>query len=295
LRVLIAGGSGFIGTELQSQLKAAGHTVLKLVRRAPRGDDEFTWSPEAKILDFRVLETVDAVVNLSGASLNHLPWTTRYRAQILRSRTRATQALVEAMSMTASPPPVLLSGSAVGFYGDRPGLALTEDVGRGQGFLADVVTAWEKAAALAPPRTRTVLLRTGFVLGNGGAMRPLRLATTLGAGARVGTGAQHWPWISLHDEAAAIVHLLSSDLAGPVNLAGPIPATAEDITRRIATGLHRPHLFSIPERLIDLGAGDFGRELLLSSQRMVPAKLLADGFEFRHATSDAAVDAALGH
>jgi uncharacterized protein (TIGR01777 family) len=293
LRVLITGGSGFIGTELQAQLRAAGHTVLRLVRRAPRSDDEFTWSPEAKILDFRVLDRADAVVNLSGASLNHVPWTTGYRAQILRSRTRPTQALVEAMAMSASPPPVFLSGSAVGFYGDRPGVPLTEDTDRGQGVLADVVTAWERAALQAPPRVRTVLLRTGVVLGNGGAMKPLTLATSLGAGARVGTGAQHWPWISLHDEAAAIVHLLTSELSGPVNLAGPTPATAEEITRGIARGLHRPHLFRIPERLIDLGAGDFGRELLLSSQRMVPARLLADGFAFRHTTSDEAVDAAL--
>jgi uncharacterized protein len=294
LRVLIAGGSGFVGTELQAQLQAAGHTVMRLVRRTPRRDDEFTWSPDAKILDFRLLENADAVVNLAGASLNRVPWTTRYRAQILRSRTNATGALVEAMAMSASPPPVFLSGSAVGFYGDRPGLPLTEDVGRGQGFLAEVVNAWERAALQAPPRTRTVLLRTGVVLGDGGALKPLRLATTLGAGARIGTGAQHWPWVSLHDEAAAIVHLLTSELSGPVNIAGPTPATAEDITRRVARDLHRPHAFRIPERLIDLGAGDFGRDLLLSSQRMIPAKLLADGFAFRHTTSDEAVDAAVG-
>lgn len=263
------------------------------MRRAPRAEDEFTWAPDSKILDFRVLEHVDAVVNLSGASLSRVPRTAGYRARILRSRTNATQTLVEAMAMTASPPPVFLSGSAVGFYGDRPGVALTEEVGRGQGFLADVVSAWERAALLAPRRTRTVLLRAGMVLGDGGALRRLRLATSLGAGARIGTGAQHWPWISLHDDAAAIVHLLSSELSGPVNLAGPTPATVEDITRRIAADLHRPHVLRIPERLIDLGAGDFGRELLLASQRMIPAKLLEDGFVFRHATSDEAVDAVL--
>src|SRR6195952_234803 len=164
LRVLVAGASGLIGTELTTQLPAPGHPVQRLVRRPPRTADEFSWAPDAKILDFRLLESVDAVVNLSGASLNHVPWTTRYKEQILRSRVKATQALVEAMAMASSPPPVFLSASAVGFYGDRPGEVLTEESPRGTGFLADVVTEWEHAATLAPPRTRTVLLRTGVVI-----------------------------------------------------------------------------------------------------------------------------------
>ncbi|WP_375399642.1 TIGR01777 family oxidoreductase [uncultured Amnibacterium sp.] len=295
LRVLLAGGSGMIGTELQAQLRAAGHTVQLLVRRPPRAENEFSWAPDAKILDFRLMESVDAVVNLSGATLNHVPWTTGYKAQILRSRVKATQALVEAMAMAASPPPVFLSGSAVGFYGDRPGVRLTEQADRGAGFLADVVEAWEYAATLAPPRTRTVLLRTGVVIGAGGALRPLRLSTALGLGARIGSGGQHWPWISLHDEAAAIVHLLTSSVEGPVNLVGPTPATALRITTRIATDMHRPHVFRIPERVIELAAGDLGRELLLPSQKVVPEKLLADGFEFREQTSDDAIDLAQAH
>jgi len=292
LRVLIAGGSGFIGSELQRQLTAAGHTVQRLVRRTPRSEDERSWAPDAKILDFRLLEQVDAVVNLAGASLSRFPWTAAYRAKILRSRIHATQALVEAMGMSASPPPVFLSGSAVGIYGDRPGAHLTEQSERGAGFLADVVEAWERAALQAPPRTRTVLLRTAVVLGKGGAMTPIRLATSVGLAAGMGPGTQHWPWISLHDEAAAIVHLLTSELSGPVNLAGPTPATADDITRRVAATLHRPHLLRIPEPIVDL-SGEFGRETLLSSKNVVPARLLADGFVFRHETSDEAVDAAL--
>lgn len=293
--MLLAGGSGMIGTELQAQLAAAGHSVQLLVRRPPRADNEFSWAPDAKILDFRLMESVDAVVNLSGASLNHVPWTAGYKAQILRSRVNATQALVEAMGMAASPPPVFLSGSAVGFYGDRPGVHLTEQADHGSGFLAEVVQAWENAATLAPPRTRTVLLRTGVVLGAGGALRPLRLSTAFGLGARIGAGGQHWPWISLHDEAAAIVHLLTSSVAGPVNLVGPNPATALRITTRIASDMHRPHLFRIPERVIELVSGDLGRELLLPSQKVAPEKLLADGFVFRDQTSDDAIDGALAH
>jgi uncharacterized protein (TIGR01777 family) len=294
LRVLISGASGYLGTALEARLVAAGHTVLKLVRRAPRGEGEFTWSPAAKSLDHRVLDGVDAVVNLSGASISRVPWTTRYRREILRSRITATETLVEAMSRASSPPRVLLSGSATGFYGDRPGTALTEESARGDGFLAGVVEAWERAAMLAPSGVRTVLLRTSPVYVRGGApLEPLRLATSLGLGARIGQGVQHWAWISLVDEAAAIVHLLTSALEGPVNLAGPAPTTADDLTRRLARDLHRPRAFVIPERVIDLLAGDFGREMLLASQRVVPARLLADGFAFTHPTIGDAIGAAL--
>jgi uncharacterized protein (TIGR01777 family) len=294
LRVLVAGASGLIGTELVQQLTAAGHTVQRLVRRPPSNEHEFSWAPDAKILDFRLLESVDAVINLSGASLNRLPWTARYKEQILRSRIKSTQALVEAMSMAASPPPVFLSSSAVGFYGDRPGETLTEDSPRGTGFLADVVTEWEDAALLAPSGTRTALLRTGVVLATGGgALQPLTLATRFGLGSRVGHGTQHWPWIALHDEAAAIVHLLTSVLEGPVNLVGPTPATSEEITRRLAADLHRPHVLKLPEAIVRVGMGEMGRELLLPSQKVVPAKLEADGFVFRYRTSDEAIDAVL--
>jgi uncharacterized protein (TIGR01777 family) len=294
LRVLVAGASGLIGTELVQQLTAAGHTVQRLVRRPPRGEHEFSWAPDAKIIDFRLLESVDAVVNLSGASLNRIPWTTRYKVQILRSRVKATQALVEAMGMSSSPPPIFLSGSAVGYYGDRPGETLTEESARGTGFLADVVAEWEGAALLAPARTRTVLLRTGVVLApGGGALQPLQLATRFGLGSTVGHGTQHWPWIALHDEAAAIVHLLTSAIEGPVNLAGPTPATSEEVTRRLAADMHRPHVLKLPETVVGIGMGEMGRGLLLTSQKVVPAKLEADGFVFRYRTSDEAIDAAL--
>lgn len=268
--------------------------MQRLVRRAPAAEGEFSWAPDAKILDFRLLESVDAVVNLSGAPLTHLPWTAAYRDQILASRVHATQALAEAMTMAASPPPIFLSASAVGYYGHRPGERLTEASTRGTGFLADVVEAWEGAARLAPSKTRTVLLRTGIVIApKGGAMAPLTLATRFGLGSTVGPGTQHWPWISLHDEVAAIVHLLTSTLEGPVNLAGPSPATSDAITRRVAADLHRPYLLKLPTAVVSTAMGEMGRELLLPDQLVVPERLLEDGFVFASATSDEAIGAAL--
>jgi uncharacterized protein (TIGR01777 family) len=289
--VLVSGATGMIGSELRRQLEDAGHTVLTLVRRAPSGPNEFTWAPDAKILDFRVLESVDAVVNLSGASISRVPWTPGWKRLIRSSRINSTRALVEAMTMASRPPAVFLSASAVGFYGSRPGEELTDDAARGEGFLADVVADWEAAALLGPEVTRTVLLRTGVVLGPHGALTPLRLQTRLYAAGPLGSGQQHWPWIGLHDEAAAIVHLLTSTLSGPVNLAGPQPATMAQLGSRLAKDLHRPFAFRAPEPLITLALQDAARELLLADQKVVPGKLLADGFAFRHATSDAAIDA----
>ncbi|MFC6357271.1 TIGR01777 family oxidoreductase [Luethyella okanaganae] len=290
LRVLVSGASGLIGTELVRQLEADGHTVLRLVRRQPETRNEVNWAPTARILDFTLLDSVDAVVNLSGTSLAHLPWTARYKKEILSSRIESTHALTDAMRMASSPPPVFLSASAVGVYGDRPGERLTESSARGDGFLAEVVEAWEAAAHLAPEKTRVVTFRSGVVLGDGGALGRLELLTKLGLAGPLGTGGQHWPWVSLHDEAAAIRHLLTSQLSGPVNVVGPTPATADRIMKRLAKDLRRPYGLAVPERLITLALREAGHELLLASQKVSPVRLLSDGFVFRHEKAEQAVD-----
>ncbi|MDN4615718.1 TIGR01777 family oxidoreductase [Leifsonia sp. F6_8S_P_1B] len=291
MRVLVSGASGMIGTELVRQLTSGGHEVRRLVRGEPHGADEFAWAPATRTIDDRALDGVDAVVNLSGASLARLPWTRSHRRRILSSRIDTTGTLADALRRREQPPAVLINGSAVGFYGDRPGQTLTEQSPKGSGFLSDVVEAWEAAAHLAPETTRVVTLRTGVVVGPGGAMKPLLPIAKLGLAGPIGGGRQYWPWVSLHDEAAAIVHLLTSSLSGPVNVAGPEPATAGEVVAALAHALHRPSAVPVPRFAIELALRDAGREMLLSSQRVVPQRLLDDGFVFRDRTVSEAIQA----
>jgi uncharacterized protein (TIGR01777 family) len=290
MRVLVSGASGFIGTELCRQLRASGHTPVRLVRREACSPHEFRWEPRTLSIDPAALHGVDAVVNLSGASLAHLPWTAGYRRTILQSRLFSTRTLTDAIVRAARPPAVLVNASAVGYYGDRPGELLTEDDPAGTGFLSRVVEAWEREARRAAMVTRVVMPRTGLVLGRGGALEPLRLLAWFGLAGPLGSGTQHWAWVGLHDEAAAIVHLLaSSSLSGPVNLVGPTPATADDVIRAMTRAMHRPFLRPVPAPLTRLAMQDAGEDLLLADQAVSSGRLVGDGFRFRDLTPAAAV------
>ena len=292
-RVLVSGASGFIGTELCRQLEVDGHTVLKLVRREPRNESEFRWSPTDGTIDAAAIETADAVVNLAGATTGRIPWTHSYKKKILDSRVVGTRVLVDAIRSAASPPAVLVNGSAVGYYGDRGDEILDETSSKGTGFLSNVVEKWESAALKASDVTRVVLPRTGVVVGNGGAFTPLLPLTRFGLGSRFGSGKQFWPWISLHDEAAALAFLLQYSLDGVVALAGPQAATSGEITAQLAEALGRWHPFVVPTFAIK-ALGDAGRELLLASQRVVPTRLTQAGFVFRDTTSADAIERAFG-
>jgi len=289
LSVLVAGASGFIGSELCTQLEADGHTVTKLVRREA-GAGESRWNPATGQIDLEVVDGADAVISLGGTSIARIPWTPKYVRGLRSSRVRVTKTLVDAMHAVTTPPEVFLSASAVGYYGDRPGEDLDEESPKGEGILADIVERWEAEAIAAPAQTRVVRFRTGLVVGEGGAFGPIGLLTKFGLGSRIGTGQQYWPWIALYDEAAAIRHLLTSKLAGAVNLEGPVPATSEEITTLLAKAMHRPHLLAIPEFVISTVMGAAGRELMLPSTRIVPQRLLDDGFEFRFPTVDTVID-----
>jgi uncharacterized protein (TIGR01777 family) len=292
VRVLVAGASGFIGSALVERLRGAGHEIVRLVRRRAERVDEVSWSPADGTIEGSVMDDVDAVISLSGASLAHLPWTTGYRTEILRSRVAATRTLVEGMRAARRPPSVFLSASAVGVYGDRAAELLTEHSAIGTGFLADVVEQWETQAALTPDETRTVMFRSGIVVGDGGgALQRVATLTKLGLAGRLGTGEQYWPWIALEDEVRAIEFLLESQLAGPVNLAGPTPATATEITTELARQLHRPHVFAVPARALELALGVAADELLLASQKVRPQRLIDSGFRFAHTTVSSAIAA----
>ncbi len=293
MRVLVAGASGFIGSALVDRLTAEGHEVVRLVRRRAQGTDEASWSPASGIIDFTVMDRVDAVVNLSGASLTRVPWTKTYRGEIMDSRVSATRTLVDAMNKARRPPAAFLSASAAGYYGDRPGELLTEFCSAGSGFLAEMVGRWEKSAMLAPDATRTVVFRSGIVVGRGGPMHRVELLTRFGLSGRLGTGGQHWPWIALSDEVGAIVHLLDSAVSGPVNLAGPTPATADRVMNAMAERMHRPYAFAVPERMLELALGRAADELLLSSQKLRPQRLIDNGFRFDHVDVESALDAML--
>jgi uncharacterized protein (TIGR01777 family) len=290
MRVLLAGASGMIGSELRDQLAAAGHEVRRLVRREPSAADESRWDPVERSVDVAQFDWADAVVNLSGSSLQRLPWTRATKRRILSSRLQATATLTDGMRRADEPPAVFVSGSAVGFYGDRPGEELTEAAGKGDGFLADVVDAWEAAARLGPAETRVAFARTGVVIGRGGALKPLLPIAKLGLGGPLGSGRQHWPWVSLHDEAAALVHLLDSGLEGPVNIVGPTPATAGEVVKALTQAVRRPYGFPVPAFALRLALQDAAQELLLADQRVVPQKLLDDGFVFRDPTVRDAMD-----
>jgi uncharacterized protein (TIGR01777 family) len=288
VRVLIAGASGLIGTALVERLRGRGDEVTRLVRRETREPDEVTW--DAQTLDPRVVDTVDAVVGLSGASVGRIPWTPAYRRELLGSRVHPTVALAEAIVAAAEPPGVFVSASATAYYGNRPGELLDESSGPGSGFFPELVTAWETAAAIAAGATRVVHARSAVVIARGGGMTPIRLLTEVGLGAGFGRGTQYWPWISLRDEVSALLHLVFGRLEGPVNLVGPIPATADQVTEAFARVRHRPHLLRVPSLAVR-ALGEAGSRLLLDDTRVVPAKLAEDGFVWAHPGIEDAVRA----
>lgn len=292
LRVLIAGGTGMIGTPLTSLLRAQGHTV-SLLSRSSTSSDSYRWNPGVEQLDLDALPPIDVIINLAGASISKMPWTAKRKNAILRSRVEATETIVDALRRASHRPTRLLNASAVGFYGDRGDETLNEMSVAGTGFLAEVCVRWEEAALQAPPGVGVVLLRTGLVLGQGGALSPLRLLTKLCVSGPLAGGKAWWPWISLADEVAAIAHLVNSQLTGPVNLVGPTPATSGTLMRALARLMHRPYWLPAPRFAISLGLGEAGRELLLSSQRVLPRALTTDGFTFSSVRPQQALTAAL--
>jgi uncharacterized protein (TIGR01777 family) len=282
MRVLISGASGLVGTEVARQLIEAGHEPVKLVRRAAKASDEVSWNPSRGEIDPEIMESVDAVVNLAGATTGRIPWTNKYKKEIVSSRIDSTRTLVTAINRAGNPPTVLVSGSASGFYGEGGSSWLTEDSPKGKGFLSDLASDWEQEAMKA--RARVVLVRTTLVMSRKrGALGPLMPLLKLGVGGPIGSGKQFWAWINLVDEAAAIIHLINTPSAnGPFNLTAPEPATCEQMIVGLGKAIKRPTFFRIPEFAMKLFIGEAAEELLLVSQKMTANKLISSGFRFRY-------------
>jgi uncharacterized protein len=295
VRVAITGSHGLIGTALIARLRTAGHDAVPVVRSEPATGD-IVWDPRAGRLDPRSLVGVDAVVNLAGAGIGDQRWSDEYKRQVLESRTRATTLLADTIAGLDGGPQVLLSGSAIGYYGDRGDEVLDETSPAGRGFLSHVAEAWEACTSPAEAAgIRVVHLRTGIVLaGTGGALPRMLPLFKVGLGGRFGSGRQWMSWIALADEVGAIVHLLSSSVTGAVNLTAPHPVRNAELADTIGTVLHRPTVLPVPAfgpKLL-LG-GERAGSLLFEGQRVLPRALEADGFEWSCPTLGPALRVAL--
>ena len=274
MKVLITGSHGLIGSELVIQLKQLGHTPVEWKRGSVVTPEE--------------MGTYDAVVNLAGATTGKLPWTKKYKQELIDSRLNTTRMLVDAINASKTPPKVLVSGSASGFYGDTLTETMTEESPKGTGFLSDLAARWEEIALEA--KTRVVIVRTTMVMSRKlGALGRLLPLIKLGVGGRLGSGRQWWAWISLADEVGAIIHLINTNKAkGVYNLTAPESATCIDVIRSLGKQLGRPTFVPVPAFALRLAFGEGADELLLCNQKMSAQKLLDSGYRFEHPTLDEA-------
>lgn len=298
MQVLVSGASGLIGSALVPLLTTGGHEVVRLVRRRPRrGEAAVEWDPERGVKDASRLEGLDAVVHLAGEGVAEGRWTVERKSRIRLSRVHGTRLLAEALAGLKRPPRVLVSASAIGVYGDRGDETLEERSSPGLGFLAEVGQDWEAAATpAAAAGVRVVLPRFGIVLSpRGGALARMLLPFRLGAGGRVGSGRQWMSWVALDDAVTAVLHALATPgLSGPVNVVAPEPVTNAEFARTLARVLGRPALAPVPAFAARLAFGEMADALLLASQRVAPARLLATGFEFRQPRLEPALRHLLG-
>ena len=298
MKVAVTGSSGLIGTALVAALRADGHEVIRLVRAAPAAADAITWDPRADGggLDPRSLDGVAAVEHLAGAGLADKRWTPGYQAEIRDSRVQGTKALAGVLAAMTTPPGVLISQSAIGWYGDTGGREVTESDPAGRGFLPEVVRDWEAAAGeAASAGIRVVTLRSGIVLSRrGGMLGRLLPLFRLGLGGRLGSGRQMMSWIGLPDWVAAARFLLGrADITGPVNMTSPNPVSNAEFTAALAHAVHRPAVMLVPVPALKLAVGGVSSDIL-SSARVMPKRLLGEGFGFQHAGIAGALAAELG-
>lgn len=298
MNIAITGASGLVGTRLGTVLDAAGHRVLRLVRRQPAdGAGEVFWNPATGEIDAAALEGVDAVVHLSGENLAAGRWNAARKAAILNSRVDATRLISRTLARLERIPRVLLSTSAVGWYGDTGQKVVDEAAPHGDGFLAEVCQAWESAADPAREAgIRVVHPRIGMVLAaGGGALSKLRLPFSLGLGGPIGSGRQYMSWIALEDLMGVFQAALSEEsLRGPLNAVAPGAVTNQVFVRTLGRVMRRPAVFPLPSAVVSLLFGEMGRAMLLEGQHVAPGKLQALGFEYRFPVLEEALRFELG-
>ena len=303
MKIVIAGGSGFLGRSLAASLVSDGHQVVVLARHSPQvsglpaGVRLVVWDPSGQAGHWAVeVDGADAVINLAGEPIAARRWTAAQKARISDSRIRATRSLVASMAVAAAGPPIFVSGSAVGYYGPMGDEVVDEMFPAGRDFLAGVCAQWEAEALHASAsRTRVVLIRTGLVLErDGGALMQMLPAFKWGAGGAVGSGQQYWPWIHREDWVGLVRWAMStSNISGPLNATAPNPVPSAEFARALGDALHRPAFMRAPAIGLKILFGEMADALLLSGQRAVPARALASGFVFRFATIDDALRAVL--
>jgi uncharacterized protein len=283
--IAITGASGFVGTALAAQLRAQGVRVRPLVRPGKQAPDSIPWDPQAGTIDHEALEGLDALVHLAGDGIADGRWTPEKKARIRDSRVRGTRLLASAIAQLQHKPKVWVSGSAIGYYGDRGADEVDESAPPGNDFLAEVAVAWEAAAQPAAALgVRVVHPRIGVVLApHGGALAKMLLPFKLGVGGKFGAGTQGMSWISLEDTVRALVHMVdSSQLVGPVNVTAPRPVSNAVFTKTLGAALHRPTIFPVPGPLARLALGEMADGALLSGVCALPVRLRETGFTWSH-------------
>jgi len=296
MKIVVAGGTGFLGQALVARLRTEGNTVHVLTRR-PGGADEIAWNPDGTTGPWAAaLDDADAVINLAGESIASGRWTATRKARIRDSRIRATRSLVDAIAHAKRRPSVFASGSAIGYYGAHGDEPLTEQAPPGADFLATVCRDWEAEALRAASTTRVVLLRTGVVLEkDGGALPQMALPFKLFAGGPAGSGRQYQAWIHRNDWVSMVSFALrDTHVSGPLNLTAPNPVTNREFAQTLGRVLHRPAFMPAPAFALRLALGEMADALLLTGQRVLPAAAQAHGFHFEYPTLGPALRAIYG-
>ena len=298
MRILITGASGLIGNALRPTLEAKGHELILASRSEPKDGRHIQWNPDTGFADSDLarLESLDAVIHLAGENVSGLRWTDEKKKAIRDSRVFGTRSMIETFDKLTAKPKAFISGSAIGFYGDRGDEVMSESSSAGKTYLSEVCKEWEAESRRAEDMgIRTVLLRTGIVLSkDGGALATMMTPFKLGVGGVVGSGKQWMSWISLDDAVGIINFVMENEgVRGAVNVVAPNPATNEEFTKTLGSVLYRPTFLPLPEFAVHMVFGEMGDALLLDSTRVVPKRLQDNGYEFRFTSLKAALEHAV--